>query len=140
MHIWQRLQRRMVCLGPRLQPQMAEMDQREVSKYVQSTMIEIVVVLYFSSLAELHWYSINISYVQDATAQSNMVLPGIGAKSASNISTTPKLPDISPTEDENNKTGLDKEETQDEITKIQSIQPEDDFDLLTKRFAALKRG
>ncbi|KAJ3869219.1 DUF292-domain-containing protein [Lentinula novae-zelandiae] len=61
--------------------------------------------------------------LKDATAQSDMVLPGIGAKFASNISTTPKLPDI-----------------QDEITKIQSIQPEDDFDLLTKRFAALKRG
>ncbi|KAJ3905843.1 DUF292-domain-containing protein [Lentinula edodes] len=75
-----------------------------------------------------------------AAAQSDMVLPDIEAKAASTISTTPKLPDIPPTEDENKKTGSAKEETHDESTKIQPTQPEDDFDLLTKRFAALKRG
>ncbi|KAJ3815613.1 DUF292-domain-containing protein [Lentinula aff. lateritia] len=73
-------------------------------------------------------------------SQSDMVLPDIKAKAASTISTTPKLPDIPPTEDENKKTGLAKEETPDESTQIQSTQPEDDFDLLTKRFAALKKG
>ncbi|KAF8831901.1 DUF292-domain-containing protein [Lentinula edodes] len=78
--------------------------------------------------------------LKEAAAQSDMVLPDIEAKAASTISTTPKLPDIPPTEDENKKTGSAKEETHDESTKIQPTQPEDDFDLLTKRFAALKRG
>ncbi|KAJ3855060.1 DUF292-domain-containing protein [Lentinula lateritia] len=78
--------------------------------------------------------------LKEAAAQSDMVLPDIKAKAASTISATPKLPDIPPTEDENKKTGLAKEETPDESTQIQSTQPEDDFDLLTKRFAALKKG
>ncbi|KAJ4472469.1 DUF292-domain-containing protein [Lentinula edodes] len=73
-------------------------------------------------------------------AQSDVVLPDIKAKAASTISTTRKLPDIPPTEDENKQAGLYEKESQDTSTKIQSTQPEDDFDLLTKRFAALKKG
>ncbi|KAJ4485614.1 DUF292-domain-containing protein [Lentinula aciculospora] len=73
-------------------------------------------------------------------SQSDIVLPDIKAEAASATPTTPKLPDIPPTEDENEKAGLSKEGSQGNNTAvIKPSPPEDDFDLLTKRFAALKK-
>ncbi|KAJ3750954.1 DUF292-domain-containing protein [Lentinula detonsa] len=70
---------------------------------------------------------------------SPIALPDIKTEAASTVPTTPKLPDVPPTEDENEKAALPKEGSQGKSSVVKSTTPENDFDLLTKRFAALKK-
>ncbi|KAF5392465.1 hypothetical protein D9757_002242 [Collybiopsis confluens] len=74
--------------------------------------------------------------VKEAAAKSDIPLPDFKAEAAS-TSLTPKLPDIPPTEGTNEKADSTKEGIKSSVNKPAS--PEDDFDLLTKRFAALKK-
>ncbi|KAJ3721953.1 DUF292-domain-containing protein [Lentinula raphanica] len=71
--------------------------------------------------------------------QHDSVLPNIEAEAASSVPSPPKLPDIPPIEDDNEKASLLKESSQGKSAATNSTPPEDDFDLLTKRFAALKK-
>ncbi|KAF9075048.1 regulator of Vps4 activity in the MVB pathway-domain-containing protein [Rhodocollybia butyracea] len=76
--------------------------------------------------------------VKETTLQSELILPDLKAEAAS-ASSAPKLPDIPPTEGENEKGATSKEGNQTKSTVTKSDPPEDEFDLLTKRFAALKK-
>ncbi|KAJ3797702.1 DUF292-domain-containing protein [Lentinula aff. detonsa] len=75
----------------------------------------------------------------EASPQFDIALPDIKTEAASTVPTTPKLPDVPPTEDENEKGALPKEGSQGKSSVVKSTTPENDFDLLTKRFAALKK-
>lgn len=66
-------------------------------------------------------------------------MPDVKVEAAS---PAPKLPDIPPTEDiESEKSELTKDgsSAKTSVSVSKSELPEDDFDLLTKRFAALKK-
>ncbi|KAJ3717264.1 DUF292-domain-containing protein [Lentinula guzmanii] len=86
-------------------------------------------------LIERSHLSLNI----EASPQFDIALPDIKTEAASTVPTTPKLPDVPPTEDENEKAALPKEGSQGKTSVVKSTTPENDFDLLTKRFAALKK-
>ncbi|KIK70474.1 hypothetical protein GYMLUDRAFT_209650 [Collybiopsis luxurians FD-317 M1] len=74
--------------------------------------------------------------VKVSAAKSDIPLPDFKAEAASTL-LTPKLPDIPSTEEANEKVDSTKEGSKSPVTK--PAPPEDDFDVLAKRFAALKK-
>jgi vacuolar protein sorting-associated protein IST1 len=66
------------------------------------------------------------------------VLPDFKAEAAS-ASLSPELPDVPLKENADDKADLPKEESRTKSPVTKPVSPEDEFDLLTKRFAALKK-
>ncbi|KAJ3830269.1 DUF292-domain-containing protein [Lentinula raphanica] len=116
-------------------------SERVVRKLDVATPSTALVEAYLGEITKAYgvpWSSNKIKDGRDEAVHDS-VLPNIEAEAASSVPNPPKLPDIPPIEDDNEKASLLKESSPGKSAASNPTPPEDDFDLLTKRFAALKK-